>query len=635
MHQTESIPDLNKQEDVPDLRRVTQLWRYITIATFVWFAFAIVHRSYGVSTASIISIVEAIACLALLASKPFVKRHIVLICHLFLMVSLIGVVAISIRTGSAHRETVFFLPLLIFVANQTMGCKRALLWTAFICSVVILRHVFTQHLEVAAFEPNKNLVNVLIFSGAVFFLCQQSEHLFNQRTLRLRELSSQLQRQNRRVHYLAKTDPLTGLSNRYGLSEFCADRIDAKDGAKELTMLSIDFNKFKEVNDTVGHQVGDELLQEIGLRLQAEIQDDAFIVRLGGDEFCILIPDISCEETAIREAREIHRKICMPYTVRDQKLTLGASIGISLYPMHSTDMVELLTYADTAMYKAKFSDQDCVVYTPSMMDQIRDSHELRDKLTEGLDRSEFHLVYQPQVCFETNQVFGCEALIRWNHNGEEIFPNSFMIELETSGKIIEVGRWIIEEACRQLGVWQSKGYHYAVSVNVSAKQFADANFVEQVRKSIEHHDVDPSLLDFEITESILIEDFAEAIDKLNALKAMGCSISIDDFGTGYSSLAYLKRLPIDRLKIDREFVKDFPDADDGLVASSVIALAQALDIRVLAEGVETPQQHQFLFGCGCEEYQGYLCSEPISAEDCETRFFKEKKTSKQDSPVNA
>jgi EAL domain-containing protein (putative c-di-GMP-specific phosphodiesterase class I) len=198
-----------------------------------------------------------------------------------------------------------------------------------------------------------------------------------------------------------------------------------------------------------------------------------------------------------------------------------------------------------------------------------------------------------------------------------MLPHKFIPVLESSGMIVEVGRWVVEESCRQLGEWERKGYRYAISLNVSPKQFSDESFVTEVRNSIKRHGVSPELLDFEITESLLVEDVQEAIDRLEAIKALGCSISIDDFGTGYSSLAYLKQFPIDRLKIDREFVKDYPENDDGIVASSIVALAKTLKMRVLAEGIETPEQYQFLRDCGCEEYQGYICSKPVDPEACE------------------
>ncbi len=608
-------------EEPPELRRVTQLWRYITVTACVWVCFSIYYATVGGLGAVVICSCEAGALFILLACRPVLKNSLVVVCHVFLLLCMIGIVTLALLQGIAQRESIYFLPLGIFLASQTVGARGALIWTALICIALGLKFSIEQSFD--SVDNTASLVNSLVFAGCVFFICQQSEVLFNQRALRLKQLTNDLKRQNRRVHYLAKTDSLTGLSNRYGLSEYCAEQVkpEANQGS-QLAMLLIDFDKFKEINDAVGHQVGDDLLREIGRRLEKEISGDAFIGRLGGDEFCILIPNVSGEKEALKAAKEIHTMLVEPYDVRGQELSLGASIGVALYPGHSSNSVELLTYADTAMYQAKFSGRDCLIYHSAMTDELRESHELRDKLSGSLERNEFRLVYQPQVSFETGKAFGCEALIRWNHDGEEILPYKFIPVLESSGMIVEVGQWVVEEACRQLGIWQKKGYRYAVSLNVSVKQFGYENFITEVRKSIERHGVDPELLDFEITESLLIEDVEEAIERLNALKAIGCSISIDDFGTGYSSLAYLKRFPLDRLKIDREFVKDYPEGDDGLVASSVVALAQALELRVLAEGVETPEQHQFLRDCGCEEYQGYICSKPVSPEECEATFLE-------------
>ena len=607
-----------------ELLRAAQIWRYIAVVAFTWSFMALFNWYLGFSGMVTICSAQALACLALLLCKPILNRSPFLVSHVFLLLCLIGLTATTYGARNVHRETIFFMPLGIFVASQLVGVGRGMVWACIISTTILLRYVLSS--ETMLLDDFISLTNVLVLATAVFFICYHAEKLFSKRTLRLKRLTKDLKLQNNRIRYLAKTDSLTGLANRYGLNQFFADQLEGSEAGTELAMFLIDFDKFKEINDTSGHRVGDLLLQQVARRLEKELGNAALVARLGGDEFCILVPGVADHCEALGWAAKIHSEICKPYTVSDESLALGASIGISLYPSQAKTSVELLTYSDTAMYKAKFGELDYLMYDSSMTDELREFRELRDKLTGSLERDEFYLVYQPQICFESGEAFGAEALIRWRHGGEEIPPYRFIPVLESSGLIIDVGRWVVEEACRQLGIWQQKGYRYAVSVNVSPKQFSDDNFVNKVCESIEKHGVDPELLDFEITESLLVEDIEEAIERLDALKSLGCSISIDDFGTGYSSLAYLKQFPIDRLKIDREFVKDFPDNDDGIVASSIVALAQSLGMRVLAEGIETPEQFQFLLESGCEEFQGYICSPPVAPEQCE-RLFNEFNTS--------
>lgn len=605
-----------------ELLRAAQVWRYICVVALTWLAFAALNLYLGFQTMVAVCTVQSIACVVLLLCKPILKPSPFLVCHVFMSLCLVGITATTFGGQLVHRETIFFLPLGIFLASQMIGVRKSLIWAVVICVAILVRYMLFWDHATFRLDDGISMLNALMCSFAIYFICFQAENLFRKRTLKLKQLTRDLKLQNNRIHYLAKTDSLTGLANRYGLSQFFADHIEgAGESGKELAMLLIDFDKFKEINDTVGHRIGDQLLQQVARRLESKLGNDAFVARLGGDEFCILVPEVAGPDEALAWAAKVHGHICKSYQVEDEDLSLGASIGVSLCPSQAQSSVELLTFADTAMYKAKFGDLDYLLYETSMTDELREFRELRDKLAGSLERNEFHLVYQPQICFETGTAFGAEALIRWRHNGEQVLPYKFIPVLESSGMIVEVGRWVVEESCRQLGKWERKGYRYAVSLNVSPKQFSNENFVQEVRDSIQRHNVSPELLDFEITEGLLVEDVEEAIDRLNALKELGCSISIDDFGTGYSSLAYLKQFPIDRLKIDRAFVKDYPETDDGMVASSIVALAKTLKMRVLAEGIETPEQYQFLCDSGCEEYQGYICSRPVGPEECEELFL--------------
>ncbi len=272
------------------------------------------------------------------------------------------------------------------------------------------------------------------------------------------------------------------------------------------------------------------------------------------------------------------------------------------------------------MFYAKENRLGHACYDADMTDRLVEHRAMQERLSVAFERREFFLVYQPQVNLDTREVIGVEALLRWRHAGEVIPPFRFIQLLEQSREILPVGKWIVHEACRQLAEWTAAGYDLEISINVSALQFNDADFCQDVAASIDEFGVDPFKLDFEITEGLLIEDVEQAVDKLNQIKAMGISVSIDDFGTGYSSLAYLRQFPIDRLKIDRAFIKDIPEADDGVIASSIIVLAKALGLKVLAEGVETADHIAFLKDHDCDEYQGFYLSPPVPADQVVEHF---------------
>ena len=268
------------------------------------------------------------------------------------------------------------------------------------------------------------------------------------------------------------------------------------------------------------------------------------------------------------------------------------------------------------MYVAKTNQQGLAIYTTEMSESLRNRRSLENRLAGAIRRNEFSVVYQPQCDIATGKITAFEALLRWNNNGEIIPPLDFIPLLEGNGQIVEVGQWVLDQACAQSAQWQAQGLPVRVAVNISPIQFRDANFIRQVKNTIRQHNLPPNLVELEITEGLLVEDIENTSEKLFELKEFGCRISVDDFGTGYSSLAYLKHLPIDVLKIDREFIKDIPSADDGTIAASVIVLGQSLNMEVLAEGVETPDQLEFLKANTCHAYQGNLLSKPIAGKQC-------------------
>ncbi len=428
--------------------------------------------------------------------------------------------------------------------------------------------------------------------------------------------AAQLNEKAAALQKLAAFDVLTGLANRYRFQSELQEAIQqSKANNTQSALLLIDMDSFKDVNDTLGHSTGDEILRMIANRLIGCADEDDTVARLGGDEFTLILNNISDVDDVFRQAFHISDVITQPYFLSGKEIHLDASIGAALCPSHSEFMDELLAFADTAMYEAKASKQRLAVYDPRMTDGLVHRRKMEAALAQALARNEFHLLYQPQFRIDGKSIVGFEALLRWEHQGRVVSPVEFVPLLEQSGAILPVGEWILHEACRQAQEWICLGHNLTISVNISPVQFHERDFVETVVAALDATGLDPRRLDLEVTESVFIDDVAITAEKLFQVKDHGVSISIDDFGTGYSSLSYLKHFPIDRLKIDRAFVKDFPSRDDGTIASSIVGLGHNLEMRVLAEGVETLDQLSFLSDENCDEIQGFLFSKPITPEE--------------------
>lgn len=560
--------------------------------------------------------------IALLGAK--LRNHC---CSHAMNVSLIssgtGLILLSLCDFSL-ANAMFFFPVSIFISFQLLGVSAAFSW------MLISFIGFTAYFW-AAYGPAElwqNRIDELTLNCGVsacwFLCCQQGEAFYRERTKDLENLSSSLSLKSTKLEKLATTDSLTGLFNRHQFHVQLGNLIaDSKDLGEQVALVLIDMNGFKEINDTLGHLVGDQSLVMVADRLRKQFPD-ADIARMGGDEFCLIFPNVSNLEEGEKLAAEACKALEGRYMIDDEfDFSLSASVGVALYPLHSDNATDLFSFSDTAMYIAKAGKTGYAIYEPGMTEKLVAEMEMLDQLRSALSRQEFFLVYQPQVCLNSNSIIGVEALLRWRRAGEVISPAQFIPLLEKSGLIVDVGRWIIWESCRQLRQWQDAGIELDVSINVSAIQFNDPNFNQTVEQPIEEFELSADRLDFELTESLLITDVDQAVDRLNRIKALGASISIDDFGTGYSSLAYLRQFPIDRLKIDRAFVKDIPDRDDGVIATSIVALAKAIGLKVLAEGVETPEQVAFLKEYDCDEYQGYFFSRPISAKQVELMVREE------------
>ncbi|OYX29143.1 MAG: diguanylate cyclase [Hydrogenophilales bacterium 32-62-9] len=421
-----------------------------------------------------------------------------------------------------------------------------------------------------------------------------------------------------RIEFLAHHDALTGLPNRVLLRDRFAQALSLSERAKtRIAVLFLDLDNFKVVNDTLGHASGDLLLQQVVKRLSHCTRESDTISRQGGDEFILLLNDIPNQETVERIAGEILQRLADPVEIDGHVLNTSGSIGIAMVPEDGRDFDSLLQKADTAMYNAKEAGRNAYrFYDEQMNVQAHEHLLLQNRLHQALTRAEFSLHYQPQLAIDSGQVIGVEALLRWN-NPElgEVAPARFMPVAEDCGLIVPIGVWVLEEACRQAQSWRQSGWpELGIAVNLSALQFRRPGLVDSVAGALEQSGLPPHLLELELTESILLQDAENTLDTVRRLKALGVRLSIDDFGTGYSSLSYLKRFAVDKLKIDRSFVRDIStDPDDAAIVRAVIQLARSLRLGTLAEGVETQEQLAFLREEGCQEAQGFLFSRPLAA----------------------
>jgi diguanylate cyclase (GGDEF)-like protein/PAS domain S-box-containing protein len=437
-----------------------------------------------------------------------------------------------------------------------------------------------------------------------------------------KQVEEDLRSQQLRAQYLASHDSLTGLPNRSLLHDRLNHAIaHAHRANRMVAVMFLDLDRFKLINDTLGHKSGDLLLQTMGGRLQEIMREGDTVARLGGDEFVILVEDLANEEEATNIAEKVLAQISVPAPLDGHQLVLSTSIGVSVYPKDSQNAHVLLKQADTAMYQAKETGGNGLRYfDPEMNSHVFQRLVIENGLRRALELDELALRYQPMVDLKTGRIVGMEALVRWNHPEKGLLgPDEFISVAEETGLIIELGECVLRKACKQQQEWHEHGLPgVRMAVNLSAKQFGPRNLVSRVRAVLDETGMDPSLLKLEITETGLMQDVARTQDALLELSAMGIELAIDDFGTGYSSLSYLKTLPIDTLKVDRSFVNDVAvDTDDAAIVSATIRLAHSLGLRVIAEGVETLTQLSFLALQRCDEGQGYYFSSPLAPGDME------------------
>ncbi|MBJ6800307.1 EAL domain-containing protein [Geomonas propionica] len=425
-----------------------------------------------------------------------------------------------------------------------------------------------------------------------------------------------------RIQQLAHTDTLTSLPNRHTLVERLTQALEqAKRERHSLAVLFIDLDRFKMINDTLGHHVGDLLLKEVASRLKGALRAEDIVARFGGDEFVVVQPRTRSQVEPAHLAEKILKTVAAPYFLDNNTVYTSPSIGISVFPSDGTTVAELFKNADAAMYHAKAAGRNTYqMFTKEMHTAARQRLAIENSLRSAIANDEFVLHYQPQVEPVSGRLVGLEALVRWQ-NPEDglVFPDSFIPVAEETGMILEIGRQVFEKACRQAARWREAGLPLVrIAVNLSARQLRQPDLPDMLAAIMKECGADPEMIELEVTESMTMERPVESIRILGALKSMGIGLAIDDFGTGYSSLSYLKLFPVDKLKIDRSFVKDIEvDPDDAAIASATIAMAHTLGKKVVAEGVETQTQLDFLVQHGCDIIQGYFYSKPLSAEDAE------------------
>jgi diguanylate cyclase (GGDEF)-like protein/PAS domain S-box-containing protein len=422
----------------------------------------------------------------------------------------------------------------------------------------------------------------------------------------------------RTIHYMAHHDALTGLPNRRLMQDRLNQAImQARRKQRHVGVLFLDLDRFKLLNDTLGHDTGDYILKDVARRLTSCVREVDTVSREGGDEFVVVLPDLERPENARIVADKILREFSRPVEIGGQDIHITTSIGIAHYPNDATDVNHLLKHADSAMYQAKDSGRNTVrFYTSDLNYLLSRRLEVEGRLRKGIEQEEFFLRYQPQVDVATGRIVGMESLLRWNDPVKgEIFPKDFISVAEELGLIVQLGEWAFRTACRQLKAWETEGVQdVTVAVNLSARQFMSRKLVPSLLAIVREAGADPRHVEVEITETMVMRNLEQSIEILGQLRSVGMGVSIDDFGVGYSSLGQLRRLPATALKIDRSFVANVPDdASSSSIAEAIIAMARSLGLRVVAEGVETRAQLDFLRAHHCEAFQGYLFSKPLTA----------------------
>ncbi|WP_066155286.1 putative bifunctional diguanylate cyclase/phosphodiesterase [Aliarcobacter cryaerophilus] len=435
---------------------------------------------------------------------------------------------------------------------------------------------------------------------------------------------SRLENEKKEFFLMARTDSLSGLANRNSLQEFL-DRLipTAKRKKEEFAFLFLDLDHFKTINDSLGHNIGDELLQKISGILKKVLRPNDFIARVGGDEFVLIIQDFKSNLELTNIIKRVQKQLSKPWVIQTHPVETTCSIGIAIFPQDGKDQISLMKSADIAMYEAKKHGRNQYhFFTKELNDKLLKIINLNKQMRIALKNGDYQLFYQPKVCLKDSKIIGVEALIRWIDKEKGFIPPSDFIPLaEENDFIIDLGDWIVEEALNQYLDWKNKGIDIVMSINISAKQFLQNRFAENLIEKINSKKIEPNRIILELTEYILIDQNNSVYSTLRKLNEFGVSISLDDFGTGYSSLSYLKKYPIDYLKIDKSFIDDSCNSQGKVFIETIVKMGQTLNMKIVAEGVETQEQVEYLKSISCNLYQGYYFSKPIKAKELE-EFYK-------------
>lgn len=438
---------------------------------------------------------------------------------------------------------------------------------------------------------------------------------------------TRLEKEQKSIYKLARTDSLSGLANRHALEEHMQRTLAEASRTKHpFAYIFLDLDNFKSINDSLGHDIGDELITSASSILTRYLRTNDFIARVGGDEFVIVIKNYQNLEELITVLDRIQQEIQQPFNIQSHLLHIGCSMGVAFYPEDGSDSITLMKNADIAMYEAKKNGKGRFhFFSKSLNDRVQSDIQLNIEMRTALANNEYKLVYQPKVDLASGLITGAEALIRWHSPSKGlIMPSHFIPAAEENGFIIELGNWVLEEGLAQLTEWQKQGIHIQLSINISTNQLLSPGFNEQLAHLLSQYNVAPSALDIEITEYLFLEQNNRNLNIIDQLHQLGVTISLDDFGTGYSSLSYLKKFHIDVIKIDKSFIDDFSDPDGAIFIETIINMGHTLKKDIIAEGVENIEQWNYLKALGCQTVQGYYFSKPISAGDFAKLYWDNK-----------
>ena len=433
-----------------------------------------------------------------------------------------------------------------------------------------------------------------------------------------------LENEKKELYAMARTDSLSGLANRNALNEYLERLIaNTSRDAKEFAFLFLDLDHFKTINDSLGHNVGDELLKTVASIIDEVLRSNDFVARVGGDEFVIVIQDYNTIMELTNIIDRIQNQLAKTWVIQTNPISINSSIGIAFYPKDGEDILSLMKHSDIAMYEAKQNGRaQYHFFTEELNTRVQDTIKLDKEMREALKNKDYELYYQPKVDIENNEIIGAEALIRWISPSKGVIaPDVFIPLAEENGFIIELGAWVVEEAVKQQRIFQDKGLDIIISINVSSKQLLNENFGTYFIALLEKNMVNADRIDMEITEYMFLEQNKNNFKILHELSDYGITISLDDFGTGYSSLSYLKKFPIDYLKIDKSFLDDYNTDEGAIFVDTIVKMGQTLNMKIIAEGVELKEQVEYLKEIGCDYYQGYYFSKPLSVEDFEKEYI--------------